>query len=81
MPPKKQPLPSPPLPTVTEGQVVAAGLRRQAADLLRWASKLEDDAMAGKEPVKRDRRKQEGAMAMVKRLRAERESKLPLGKS
>lgn len=61
--------PAQPLPTVTEGQVVAAGLRRQAADLIRWAQKLEAEAMAGQEQKKRDRSKPESMRAKVARLR------------
>jgi len=55
------------LPTVTEGQVVAAGLRRQAADLIRWAQKLEAEAAAALPPKKRDRRKPESIKSMRQR--------------
>ena len=57
------------LPTVTVGQVVAAVLRRQASDLIRQAQKLEDEAMTGKEPKKRDRSKPESMRDKLKRLR------------
>jgi len=55
------------LPQVTEGQVVAAGLRRQAADLIRWAQKLEAEAAASLPAKKRDRRKPESIRSMLQR--------------
>ena len=72
MPPKKTtPTPRQALQPVTEGQVVAAGLRRQAADLIRWAQKLEDEAMAG-QPKRLDQRKMPTCSAYMETLKERR---------